>query len=677
MAPEQIEGEEADARTDIFAFGAVLYEMLTGQKAFEGKSQASLIGAILHVEPRPASTLQPLVSPALDRLVRKCLAKDPDRRWQSAGDLHDELQWIAEAATRGDCSTPVVVKRRGRERLAWIATAACLTALLAVVVLARAGYFTQLPADALTYRSTYPLPEGLRFAPPPSPGPSGRFALSPDGRWLAFVATDVNGRVQLWVRAMDTVAAKPLAGTDDASYPFWSPDSRSIGFVAQNTLKTIGVSGGPPVTISETAAPGRGTWNADGVVLFSAVVGSLSRVSASGKSPAPATVFDAGHGEAAHSLPFFLPDGQHFFYTAGNMLANPAGVYVASLDSQDRSLLLPGAVGAMYAQGHVLFLRGTTLMAQPFDAGRRELTGDAVPVAEGIDTGGLANPGAFSVSEAGVLAYQSRGDDRSQLTWVDRSSRQLAVLGDAADQISLDLSPDGAHAAVSLLDPARNTRDLWIYEVVRGSRTKFTSDPADEHHPVWSPDGKHLAYGSTQKGSLDVRRRASSGAGQEETLLEHPGNQYLTSWSPDGQFLMYFNGTGGSPRTLQDVWVLPAIGPHTPTPFVQTEASETNPQFSPDGRWVAYASDESGRYGNLRDAVSRSRQKMAGVHGERQFPAMARRRERAVLSLAGRQADCRRSQRPGGGVHSRRGAHAVRGSCEDCAVSRVQSRLRV
>ena len=298
------------------------------------------------------------------------------------------------------------------------------------------------------------------------------------------------------------------------------------------------------------------------------------------------------------------PTASRSFSRMGSIFSTPPetrskillGCTVASLDSQDRSLLLPGAVGAMYAQGHVLFLRGTTLMAQPFDASRRELTGDAVQVAEGIDIGGLANAGAFSVSRTGVLAYQTRGDDRSQLTWRDRNGTQLGVLGDAADQISLDLSPDGARAAVSLLDLARNTRDLWIYDVVPGSRTKFTSDPADEHHPVWSPDGKHLAYGSTQKGSLDVRRRASSGAGQEETLLEHPGNQYLTSWSPDGQFLTYFNGTGGSPRTLQDVWVLPANGPHTPTPLVQTENSETNPQFSPDGRWVAYTSDESGRF---------------------------------------------------------------------------------
>jgi Tol biopolymer transport system component len=599
MAPEQLEGQEADARTDIFAFGAVLYEMLTGKKAFEGKSHASLIGAILKDEPPAISTVQPHSPPALDRVVRKCLAKDPEARWQSAYDLRDELQWIAEARAHAEGSTPVVVKRSGHGRLAWVASGVCLTALLAVVALARAGYFSQPPPDAGTYRSTYALPEGLRFPPPPLPSPYGRFALSPDGRRLAFVATDVNGRVQLWVRALDTLVAEPLAGTDGALYPFWSPDSRFIAFVAQNRLKKIGVSGGPPVTISEPAAGVRGAWNADDVILFNTSVRSLNRVSASAGASSPPTVLDVGQGERVHGLPFFLPDGRHFLYTAGNTTANPASVYVASLDPQETSrLLLPGAVGAMYAQGRVIFLRGTTLMAQSFDAGRRELMGDAAPIAEGIDVaGGLANAGAFSVSASGVLAYQTRvGDVRSQLRWVDRGGRQLAALGETAVQNSLELSPDGARAAVSLLDLARNTRDLWIYDVVRGLRTRFTFDPTDELHPVWSPDGSHLAYGSTRKGTLDVYQRASTGgAGQEQALLEGPGNQYLTSWSPDGRFLMYFNGTGGSPRTLQDLWVLPVVGAHKPTAFVQTEASEAEGRFSPDGRWVAYSSDESGR----------------------------------------------------------------------------------
>jgi Tol biopolymer transport system component len=423
----------------------------------------------------------------------------------------------------------------------------------------------------------------------------GRFALSPDGRRLAFVAADVNGRVQLWLRALDSLAAEALTGTDGASYPFWSPDSRFIAFVAQNTLKKIDVSGGPPITLSEAYA-GPGAWNADDVILFNTGLSALSRVSASVGASSRATAVDVGQGERAHGLPFFLPDGQHFLYTAGNARPSPAAVYVASLDPQEQSReLLPGAVGAMYAQGHLIFLRGTTLMAQSFDAGRLELTGDAAPIAEGIDiAGGLG--GAFSVSAASVLAYQTAGDVRSQLVWVDRGGKQLAALGEAADQISLELSPDGALAAVSLLDLASNTRDLWIYDVPRGLRTRFTSDPADELQPVWAPNGRSLAYGSTRKGSVDVYLRASTGgAGEDEPLLELPGSQYVSSWSPDGKHLMFFNGTAGSPRTLQDLWVVPVVGEHQPRVFVQTAASELFPRFSPDGRWVAYSSNESGR----------------------------------------------------------------------------------
>ena len=383
---------------------------------------------------------------------------------------------------------------------------------------------------------TYDLPEGLHIPPPPRPSAAGRFALSPDGRRLAFVATDGSNRVQLWVRVLETLTAEPLAGTEGASSPFWSPDSRSIAFVAQNTLKKVDVLGGPPVTLSTSAAEGRGSWSESGVILFSTDGSSLAQVSALRGASSPATPLDLGQGERV-GWPSFLPDGQHFLYSVGRASARTTEVYVGSLDPQEKgSLLLAEASGAMYAQGHVIFQRGTTLMAQAFDAERRTLAGDAVPIVESLDVaGGLGNPGAFSVSTTGVLAYQTDGGDgRSQLVWRDRSGGRLSLLGDAVDQISVALSPDGARVAVSVLDSARNTRDLWLYDVARGHRTQFTSDPTDELLPVWSPDGERLAYGSNEKGPLDIYLRNSTGVGVSEALLEGPGNKYTTSWSRDG-----------------------------------------------------------------------------------------------------------------------------------------------
>jgi WD40 repeat protein len=398
----------------------------------------------------------------------------------------------------------------------------------------------------------------------------------------------------LWVRVLGALTAEPLAGTEGASSPFWSPDSRSIAFVAQNTLKKVDVRGGPPVTLSPSAVEGRGSWSESGVILFSTDPVSLGQVSAANEGSSPAAPLDFGQGERV-GLPFFLPDGRHFLCTVQHSSARTTEVYVGSLDARERGTrLLAEAAGAMYAQGHVLFQRGTTLMAQAFDADRLTLAGDAVPIAERLDvTSRIGQPGAFSVSRAGVLAYQTDGGDvRSQLVWRDRSGKQLRVLGDAIDQTSVALSPDDTRAAVSVLDSTRNTRDLWLYDVARGVREQFTFDPTDELLPVWSPDGDRIAYGSTQKGSVDIYQRNSTGVGAGEVLVEGPGNKYPSSWSRDG-FLTYFNGISGSPRTLQDVWIVPVLGDHTPRVFIHTEAPDTYSQYSPDGRWLAYSSGES------------------------------------------------------------------------------------
>ena len=470
MAPEQIEGREADARTDVFALGAVMYEMLTGRTAFEGKSQASLLGAIMQRDPPPISAIQPLTPPPLDRVVIKCLAKDPDERWQSASDLASELKWIRGSSPAG-LPPAIAARRMMRERVAWIVATACLLALIALLLLGRRGSPERRAAEAPTYRASIALPEGVRLPE----NPPGRFTLSPDGRRLAFVAADAAGRSALWVRPLDTTIAQPLAGTDGASFPFWSPDSRFIGFLAQGKLKKIDASGGTPFTLCD-AFRGGGAWNRDDVILFTPKGGApLSRVSASGGTPVPVTRLDAARGDAQHWFPFFLPDGRHFLYLATGSttggITDPRAIYVGSLDpTEPGRLLLQGGSNAKYARDHLIFLRGNTLMAQPFDVTSLNLHGEAVPLAEQVEMAAQSDfgtAGAFTVSDTGTLAYQAGSSViRSQLIWFDRTGKQLSVLGDAADYAEVELSKDSRRARAKARAPgvAAGVEVRWYFE---------------------------------------------------------------------------------------------------------------------------------------------------------------------------------------------------------------------
>ncbi len=602
MAPEQLDGQEADARTDIFAFGAVVYEMLTGRKAFEGKSQASLIGAIMHARPAPMSQLQPLTPPGLDQLIATCLAKDPDERWQTAADVARQLKNIAGAESQTVSqvgAAPVVAGRKPRTSIAWIVAGALFIALVAALALGVGGYLNRAPTDTHVYRTLILPPAGTAFS---AGGASGsRFALSPDGRRLAFVAQGSDLRQLLWVRPMDTLVAQPLAGTEGATAPFWSPDSRHVAFTASGKLKKIDVSGGPALVLADTVGiPSTGSWNRDDVILFSPKRGPLARIPAAGGTPSPVTTLDTETSDLAHAYPFFLPDGRHFLYLS---VANVGGVpstatYVGSLDAKDKPRpLVKGVSNIVYARGHVLFIRDRTLMAQPFDSVRLELKGEAVPIAEQLEIGGaLAPVGAFTVSENGVLAYRTGARDiRSQLFWYDRTGKQLTAVGEQADQMNLELSPDETRAMVSILDTARNTRDLWIYDVARGLRTRFTFDPADEMLSAWAPDGSRVVFNSRRKGNLDLYVKASSGAGGEEPVLaDGRNNLYATDWSPDGHHILYFTGNANSP-TGNDIWSLPMSGDRKPASVLRSEFSELNGRFSPDGRWLAYVSNESGR----------------------------------------------------------------------------------
>jgi Tol biopolymer transport system component len=589
MSPEQLEGKEADARSDIFAFGAVLYEMATGQRAFGGKSQASLIASILKEEPRPIAELAPMTPPALDRVVRTCLAKDPDERWQTAHDVKLQLAWISEGGSLAGVPAPVVARRKGREKLAWAAAAVLLVAAIGFAV----GFVQRALAPPQVVRSTLLPPEGWNIS-------ETSLALSPDGRQLAFVARDDKRRYALWVRPLDSLAARQLPGTEDAWAPFWSPDSRWLGFFAGGKLKKIDLAGGPAQTLCDAPQGRGGAWNHEGVIIFAPDPGApLLKVSAAGGASTPFTRLDPSSRDASHRWPVFLPDGKYVLFYAGPGAGRAGTIQVASLDGQVESLPLTSESNAVYANGHLLFVRETTLMAQPFDPSRRKLSGEAFPVAEQIGVDPRAR-GEFTVSQNGILAYPAAPERSSAtLTWFDRNGRPLGTLTeDSADYRLPRISPDGARAVVTLFSRAggKEESDLWVYEVNRsGVRSRFTFDAAIERIALWSPDGRTLIFNKHQKGPSDLFQKASSGLGAEELLVESAGNKTPSDISPDGKFAIYSTVT--SPGTGQDLYLVPLTGDpasRKPKLFLQTPFLETSAVFSPDGRWVAFVSNQSG-----------------------------------------------------------------------------------
>jgi Tol biopolymer transport system component len=598
MSPEQLDGAEADARSDIFAFGALVYEMVTGRKAFEGKTQASLIAAIMSADPPSIATLQPVAPAALDRVIRKCLAKDPDERWQTAKDLADELNWIgradstAEAAVPARSSPAAAPVRSSRETVLWIAAAILGVALVGAIIAARAGYLAPQAERPLLYRSSLILPQGASME---GVAPGRRVALSPDGRFVAFVAMSNDRSRVLWVRKTDTGVSTALPGTDGANNPFWSPDSRFIGYVAQGRLKKVEASGGPPVTLANEATAVGGTWNRDDVIVYAARPGPLSRVSASGGAPVAITTAEKG---TVHSDPAFLGDGRHFLYQVSQLATgDAAGVYVGSLDAREKpKKLLSITSNAIASRGYLLFARDRTLMAQPFDEAKLQLSGAPTVIGDDLEVGSLPVSASFSVSGTGTLVYRTGAAIvRTQLAWFGRSGARLESVSEVADQMTVQLSADGAHVVTSGLDSTRNTRDLWTVDIKRNLRTRFTFDAADEMSPVWSADGRDVFFGSRRRGRLDIYKKAASGAGTEtELITDNQNNLYPTSVSRDGKFLLFFTGNALSP-TGNDIWVLPLAGDAKPRPFLQTEFNEYYPEISPDGRWVAYGSNESGR----------------------------------------------------------------------------------
>jgi Tol biopolymer transport system component/predicted Ser/Thr protein kinase len=573
MAPEQIQARELDARTDIFAFGSVLYEMITARRAYAGDSVAVLMAAILKDDPPPI----PNAPPALNRALQTCWAKDPDERWQSAGDLARELAWIAEAPL--ESTTPAAAGMRRREMLAWSTAAACGAIGVAAGVRAlRSGALK--PAR---YRFTVAPPPHTTFQLFQSPP-----AISPDGRTLAFVAVSEK-EMRIWVQSLDSREAREIADTDGAGQLFWSPDNRSIGFFAKERLKRVPAAGGAVQDLCDTPMGFGGTWNEGGVILFAhGPTGAIYQVSDSGGTPAPATRLEP-QKQTAHLFPSFLPGGKRFLYTASGAESRSGGVYLAALGSPEVQPLLPALAKARYASpGYLLYGQETRIMAQRFDAGLQHLEGDAVAIAQNV--WGFLGMRAFGVSETGVLVYAEEEPPVSQLTWFERSGKRRGTVGPAGPFIQMELARDQRRVLLERYEGGYG--ELWILDLVRGVLSRLTSGPSWSFMGRWSADGSKAVYSLSAGQSSGIYQKDAGGGGQEQLILSHNGGpQGPTDCSVDGRYVVY---AGFSPKLISQLWLLPLTGGGKPAVLLPGPFNSSHGRVSPDGRWLAYVSNESG-----------------------------------------------------------------------------------
>ena len=577
MSPEQVESKELDGRSDIFSLGAVLYEMLTGHRAFEGKSQLSVASAILEKEPAPVSATRPMTPPVLDHAINKCLAKLPDERWQSASDLASELKWIADAGSQAGLLPSVSTGHNRWQRASWLFAAAFL--LLALALGTAWWQASSQRSHSMYFHTAVP------FA-------ANDLALSPDGRTLAMVA--YSGHVNdyaIWTYDVGGRRTSSLDGTQGASFPFWSPDGKSIGFFSDGKLKKVDVSGGQPQVLCEAPNGRGGTWNRDGVIVFTpdgTGVG-LFRVSSSGGSPVEITKLDASRFETTHRWPVFLPDGKHFLYLGANFsgqLENNA-IFLGSLDSQERRLLVSTSANAAYAEpGYLVYLRDKALVAQPFDRRRYVLSGEPHTLSDEVLYTPLVDRAVFSVSSGEVLVTQTgKGASLSQLTWFDRSGKPAGTVGAPGSYNNVRLSPGGRRAATDQTDADGRNVDIWILDPARGATTRLTFGPSFVT-PIWSPDGRQILFSSSRKLGFQLYLKNADGSGSEELVADLgrvPVNAW--DWSREGKYVLVRKGN--------ELWSL--SGPErVPKPLLQAKGTVRNAQFSPDGRWIAYASNETG-----------------------------------------------------------------------------------
>ena len=584
MAPEQVEGGEADARTDLFAFGAVLYEMVTGRPAFQGKTQASLIGSIMRDDPTLTADLGAALPQALSRVIRTCLAKNADDRFQTAHDVALQLQWILEGGSQVGIPAPVVVPAAPvSRRIAWLPWSIAALAIIAAGVLT-ARSLTRTTPPARIVRFEVANPDGIFNVGAPR--------LSPDGRYLAFNATDPTGNTKVWVRQLNSLTAQPLAGTDGASRPFWSPDSRFVGFMADGKLKKIDVSGGPAQKICDAPTGSDGSWSPEGVILFDGRGSDpIYRVPAAGGTPVVAVKADAARGEAQVGWPEFLSDGKRFMYLAMGQKTEDSSYRVASIDSSDTQTLAPAQTQLAYSPpDRLLFVRDQTLVTQTFDLKAMKTLGDPTPLAERIGTDGVGLA-TFSISREGTLAYRT-GDPGSRLALVDRSGRDLETMGDPGEYANPVLSRDGTRLAFDLADKSARKIDIWIRDLARKVNSRFTFGQGNNRMPLWSPDGNTVVFTSSRSGPGDLYTKTANGQGDETLLLKDDQMKQPGDWSRDGRYITY---NAIDPKSGLNIWVLPMFGDKKPIAIATTDFAESNAMFSPDGRFIAYRSDESGR----------------------------------------------------------------------------------
>ncbi|MDH3217220.1 MAG: protein kinase [Candidatus Krumholzibacteria bacterium] len=591
MSPEQARGQTVDKRADIFAFGCVLYEMLTAKQCFTGDTLSDTLAAVLRADP-DWDALPKDMPHAITRLLGRCLDKDPKQRLRDIGEARIMIDSIlrGDAADEASVEAPAAAtpQKRTGAMTAWI-VAGVLAITTAVCAIA---FLQKSPEPTPVLRTSILPPEKVRFnLRGIHPGP---VVISPQGERVVYTGRAAGGASLLYVRELEAVDSRALPGTDDAGYPFWSPDGRSVGFFAGGKLKRIDIAGGPPLTLCEAPVGKGGGWNRDGTIVFAPSFNTvLHRVSDVGGRSTPITDLRTDEGENSHRFPQFLPDGDRLIYFA-RVGSEASVIRTASLSGGEDKEILRANSNAVYASGHLLFLRQTTLMAQPFDPAKLEFTGDPAPIADPVRFIPAAMCGIFDASENGMLVYQSGlSIPGAQLVWRDLSGKELGRLGDIVQQDSPRVSPDGKFVAVDVFDLAGGTGDIWIFDVGRGVRTRFTFDPASDEDAVWSPDANRIAFASGRDNRSQLFIKNVGGASNEEPLIETEGLAFATDWTRDGRFIVYF--VNDSTNT-GNIWAVPADGAGEPFQVVGTKYGEYNGTVSGDGNWIAYISDESGSF---------------------------------------------------------------------------------